>query len=219
LIGYNGSMNRDFHPLVLALVVSITGVFCALAVPAHAQMAGGGLNPANPIGATPGLHRSPQADEPPPPALPGGSAIDPDSQSQVQIDNENPTKVLFTAINHNNYAEARAAINRGARLNAQNALGETPIEMSVALNRNNITFMLLSMRAADGSAVAAAPAPGMAASGMAAPIVSVGVHVHARMKQRASLINQPPVFRPPPVSQAPGVPDPAAGFLGFNGAS
>ena len=206
-------MNRKFHSLALAISISVTGLLCGLAAPAHAQMAGG-LNPANPIGATPGLHRGSQADEPPPPALPGGSGINPDSQSQVQIDNENPTKVLFTAINHNNYAEARAAISRGARLNAQNALGETPIEMSVALNRNNITFMLLSMRAADGGASAASPAPAMAT-----PIVSVGTPIHARVKQRAPSVDQTPAFRPPSISQSLGVPNPAAGFLGFNGAS
>ncbi len=200
-------MSRNFQS---SIWFCFTGLLCGLALPAHAQMPGGGLNPGNPMGATPGLHRPAQEEQPPPPALPGGSAIDPDSLSQVQIDTENPTKVLFSAINHDNYAEARAAINRGARLNAKNALGETPIEMSVALNRNNITFMLLSMRQSDEMA---APAP----------VMPVGAKIPAAGKP-PSLRKRKPVFQPgpaipSPVSQSPGIPNPSAGFLGFNGAS
>jgi hypothetical protein len=208
-------MTRKSRPIALcALPLCALGLLCGLGVPAYAQMAGGGLNPANPIGATPRLHHGSRGDESPPPALPGGSGIDTNSQSQVQIDNENPTTVLFTAINHNNYAEARAAISRGANLNARNALGETPIEMSVALNHNNITFMLLSMRAADGGggAVAApAPIPVMTTNGPAG--------FHARPKPQAPAVRQMHVSQPVPAGQPGGVPNPSAGFLGFNGAS
>jgi ankyrin repeat protein len=53
---------------------------------------------------------------------------------------------LFAAINRGNYADAQDAISRGADLNAQNALGETPLDLAIALNQNSITFMLLSAR-------------------------------------------------------------------------
>jgi hypothetical protein len=63
----------------------------------------------------------------------------------------NPTTDLFTAINHGNYADAQDAISRGADLNAQNPLGETPLDLAIALNQNSITFMLLSARNEGGS--------------------------------------------------------------------
>jgi hypothetical protein len=199
-------------PLSSVLGFCAIALYCGIAVPAQAQM-GGALNPANPISATPGLHRPSTADEPPPPALPGGSGIDTNSQAQVRIDNEDPTKVLFTAINHGNYAEARAAVSRGANLTARNALGETPIEMSVALNRNNITFMLLSMHAADTSNDAAA-IPAAAPSPVASPV---------RARTALAPANRSPAAQAPaaqvPVNQVRAVPNPAAGFLGFNGAS
>ncbi|HEX7389256.1 MAG TPA: ankyrin repeat domain-containing protein, partial [Acidiphilium sp.] len=86
----------------------------------------------------------------PPPALPGAAEAGDVSEGLIATAGEDPTKLLFSAINHGNYAEARVAVSRGANLDAVNALGETPIEMSVELNRNNITFMLLSTRQEEG---------------------------------------------------------------------
>jgi hypothetical protein len=60
-----------------------------------------------------------------------------------------PTDALFDAINRGDIGAARDAINRGADLHGHNVLGMTPIELSVDLGRNDISFMLLSMRAAD----------------------------------------------------------------------
>ena len=192
------------------------GLLCGAALPARAQMTGGALNPANPIGATPRLHNT-EPEEAPPPALPGVSGTETNPLSQVQIDNEDPTKVLFSAINDGNYAEARAAISRGANLSAKNILSETPIEMSVALNRNNITFMLLSMRAAEGGGSGApGGAPGPAAGSSPASVLKVGNPVHMRAKRLHPFSPAMPQDKPAP---SPGVPDPAAGFLGFNGAS
>ncbi len=81
----------------------------------------------------------------PPPALPGAAGADQISPNNIAIDNQDPTKVLFSAINHGDYAEARAAVSRGANLRAKNTLDETPIQLSVELGRNDITFMLLSV--------------------------------------------------------------------------
>ena len=69
-----------------------------------------------------------------------------------------PTDALFDAINRGDIATARDAISRGADLQGQNILGMTPLELSVDLGRNDISFMLLSMRAADDGRSRQAPA-------------------------------------------------------------
>ncbi len=48
------------------------------------------------------------------------------------------------------YRGARDAISRGADLNGHNILGMIPMELSVDLGRNDISFLLLSMRSGDG---------------------------------------------------------------------
>jgi hypothetical protein len=58
-----------------------------------------------------------------------------------------PTDALFDAINRGDIGTARDAISRGADLHGHNVLGMTPLELSVDLGRNDISFMLLSMRA------------------------------------------------------------------------
>ena len=60
-----------------------------------------------------------------------------------------PTDALFDAINRGDIGSARDAISRGADLHGQNILGMTPMELSVDLGRNDISFLLLSMRGAD----------------------------------------------------------------------
>ena len=116
-----------------------------------------------------------------------------------------PTTALFTAIDKNDYGAAQDAVSRGANLNAQNPLGETPLDMSVALNRSTITFMLLAARneEGDGTAPHARPCPYRASS---APARTV------------TISDSTPAPRPQPVpvmGDNPGTPDPAAGFLGF----
>jgi len=105
-----------------------------------------------------------------PPALPGagevsGIATAPKVAKQNQGD---PTTELFTAINADDYNAAQDAISRGADLTAQNQLGETPLDLSIALNQNSITFLLLGARNEDGesqavpAAVTGVPGPGVA---------------------------------------------------------
>ncbi|MBR2125059.1 MAG: ankyrin repeat domain-containing protein [Acetobacter sp.] len=60
-----------------------------------------------------------------------------------------PTTALFNAINRGDAIAAREAINRGADMNGHNILGQTPLDMSIDLNRNSITFLLLSLRDSD----------------------------------------------------------------------
>ncbi|MDE2514509.1 MAG: hypothetical protein KGL12_00645 [Rhodospirillales bacterium] len=133
-----------------------------------------------------------------------------------------PTQALFDAINRGDLKAARAAVDRGADLHGHNVLGMTPVELSVDLSRNDITFMLLSFGA--GSANPAAP-----------PLPAPKRGVPARQVARAAPVHVAPVHvapvhvapsRPAPVRAASqpaptyaelggGSPAPSAGFLGF----
>ena len=86
---------------------------------------------------------------PPPPALPGAASTGtPAPVNRAPVDMQ-PNDALFDAINRGDIATARDAISRGADLQGQNILGMTPLELSIDLGRNDISFLLLSMRAAD----------------------------------------------------------------------
>jgi hypothetical protein len=113
-----------------------------------------------------------------------------------------PTAALFDAINRGDTGAARDALSRGADTNAHNVLGLTPIDLSVDLGRNDISFLLLSMRTADQGSVSA----------MAAPVAPIphGRHGAAATKDPAITATQ---------AAATGTPAPAAGFLGFGGGS
>ena len=63
-----------------------------------------------------------------------------------------PTEALFDAINRGDIAAARDALNRGADIDARNVLGMTPLDSSIDLGRNDISFLLLSMRGAGSAA-------------------------------------------------------------------
>jgi hypothetical protein len=85
----------------------------------------------------------------PPPALPGAQANTGAAPATKMPTDMEPNDALFDAINRGDLAAARDAINRGADLSATNVLGMTPLELSVDLGRNDISFMLISMRATD----------------------------------------------------------------------
>ncbi len=95
-----------------------------------------------------------------PPTLPGSHAHPiPAAPPDRDTSDLNPTQILFDAINRGDIAAAREAIGRGADLSGHNELGQTPLAMSVDLGRNDITFLLLSMR---GTAIQDTPPPGNA---------------------------------------------------------
>ena len=180
-----------------ALVLSLA------ATPAVAQMApgmGGGMGSALMGGSAP----QPRQHVPDiaPAGVPGAAsaplATGPNLQKPITGD---PTTALFTAITKNDYSAAQDAVSRGANLNTQNPLGETPLDMAVALNRSAITFMLLAARNEEGGTAAAA------AARYHAPTSTVAV------SDRTPAPRALPV---PVMSNNPGVPDPAAGFLGFS---
>lgn len=80
----------------------------------------------------------------PPSALPGAESDDED-QSHARLD-LNPTAALFDAINNGSLMAAKEALNRGADVDAKNVLEQTPLDMAIDLGRNDIMFLLLSMR-------------------------------------------------------------------------
>ena len=160
---------------------------------------------------------APQQKTAPSPALPGAAsntgAAAPAARSPTDME---PTDALFDAINRGDMAGARDAINRGADLNGHNILGMTPMELSVDLGRNDISFLLLSLRPSDdgrsrpppvATATAVRPAPARPQKQEARrsqPPATVQVAVPAQA-QTARLF-----------SGDGGTPIPNAGFLGFD---
>ena len=149
-----------------SVTVALLGVAPSLALAQFmpGQIGGGGA----PFGGTKSPPPAPKVA--PPPALPGaassGGAV-PASRAPTDME---PTEALFDAINRGDIGTARDAISRGADLHGHNVLGMTPLELSVDLGRNDISFMLLSMRAADDGRPAqasATPAADEAAPGEA----------------------------------------------------
>jgi ankyrin repeat protein len=132
-----------------------------------------------------------------------------------------PTDALFDAINRGDVAAARDALNRGADMNGVNILGMTPMELSVDLGRNDISFLLLSMRGEDtnrGSRALGRDTP---------PSAPVSKTAHAAKPagpgKAAQMANTPvasrPVATPKLFANDGGTPLPSAGFLGFDSRS
>jgi hypothetical protein len=156
----------------------------------------------------------------PPAAVPGARAR-PDSVAPLKGGTNDlpPTEALFDAINRGDIASARDAINRGADLDSTNMLGLTPIELSVDLGRNDISFLLLSLRGAPGSSEAAkappgvnlpAPAPAPGRRGKKGEIVAAALPMPPR-EAAPSPLHAPVLF-----AGNGGAPIPSAGFLGFD---
>jgi hypothetical protein len=147
-----------------------------------------------------------------PPALPGATnSSEPAKQDRPPSD-MHPNEALFDAINRGDIVVARDAIARGADLRATNELGLTPTELSIDLSRNDITFLLLSLRGSSGKGVP----PAKVASTPAPP-----AHPAARPAPSAPPRPTPVATVPRPVPQqyadVPATPVPQAGFLGFSG--
>ena len=197
-----------------------------LSLPAAAQM--GGSGGAGGIRPTPGT--SPKASavkrEPPPPAVPGAraepTAVAPADRNAADLP---PNEALFDAINRGDLPTAKDAINHGADLNGTNVLGLTPLELAVDLGRNEISFLLLTLRGGNGYTTSSGPAP-VAPQGRAA--AARAERDAARITARETRAERQAVAARPgagPSLQAPrlfagqgGAPVPQSGFLGFDAA-
>ncbi len=133
--------------LSLALGLSLS----AAAAPAHAQLTNGTMGSSmgmGGVGGAPAPQPKQQTPDIAPTGLPGVGGIAPlaTGPQLKKATGGDPTQQLFAAINKNDYASAQDAISRGADLTAKDEFGETPLDLSIALNRNSITFMLLGTR-------------------------------------------------------------------------
>jgi hypothetical protein len=185
-----------YAPILTAIL------FLSFAAPALAQLGpGGGGGPLGGGGAPQPQARTPDIA---PPALPGAGAAPPVATGPVvqKAGVGDPTASLFTAVSKGDYNAAQDAISRGANLDAQNPFGETPLDLSVALNRTTITFLLLSTRNELGdNSSGGAPAGPMAHTKLKA--------IHADAEPAPLTLAKP---APVNVSASPNL---AAGFYGF----
>ena len=211
-------------PAVVAGTGSVALLLTAVTLSARAQVSM--PQPGNPSSYTSGpVQVGPppkaKAERPPPAALPGaesrsGSAAP--AQGGPIVD---PTEALFDAINRGDIASARDAVDRGADLGGQNVLGMTPLEEAIDLGRNDITFLLLSLRHGEVRMTGkeqAAPASA-AASSLTRAAAKAGAQ---RLVSRQAQVRSAPApartpVGPPPAQQMAdtGTPNPQAGFLGF----
>ncbi len=158
--------------------------------------------------------------EAPPPALPGAEpateGVIPSDKTAADLP---PTEALFDSIHRGDVASARDALSRGADLDGRNVLGQSPLDLSIDLNRNDITFLLLSMRGPGDRA----PREAQAAAPAAGPGQPSGRRGRAA-RQAAARQGQGPApdqagpdgaARPVLFANDGGAPRPSVGFLGF----
>ncbi|HXA25894.1 MAG TPA: ankyrin repeat domain-containing protein [Acetobacteraceae bacterium] len=156
----------------------------------------------------------------PPPALPGAAGNTSPVVPSVRPANDmEPTDALFDAINRGDIGSARDAISRGADLHGHNILGLTPMELSVDLGRNDISFLLLSMRGADDGRNQQPPATTTAAK----PVSAKAAKQAARTQGTPAKTATATATKAPAAQQTArlfsgdgGAPIPNAGFLGFD---
>ena len=211
----------------VTLTARLVAALCLLApLPALAQIGPPGSNAGpssgrgSPVANTPAAPKE-VTKEAPPPALPGAEpateGVIPSDKTAADMP---PTEALFDSIHRGDVASARDALNRGADLDGRNVLGQSPLDLSIDLNRNDITFLLLSMRGPGGDrgprvaqagAAPAEAAPARGRRGRAARDAS------ARQGREAVAGDSGPDGGPRPVLFANdgGSPRPAVGFLGF----
>ncbi len=222
---------KHLHPLTLAAILACACTAIAGADARAQGFGGGGGIVSN--GFQPPVKGGgvvPKTSLPPPPGLPGAAKHEtPAPASKLALDVP-PTEALFDAIDRGDLAAARDALSRGADMSGQNVLGMTPIELSIDLGRNDITFLLLSLRGggtpervATASAGTAGPSPlkGKAATRTAAQAPQAPRLAATMRAVRPAGAAPVPGLPPASVRYAgstPGTAVPQAGFLGFGGA-
>jgi hypothetical protein len=144
--------------MLVAAGVSILG---ATALPAIASAQGFNNFNGAPTGPVVGSAEDNKKDtkQAAPPALPGSRVSRTEAAPAAPGAGDlPPTDALFDAINRGDMTSARDAVNRGADINGHNILGLSPLDLSIDLGRNEITFLLLSLRPATGRDAGPAPA-------------------------------------------------------------
>ena len=208
----------------LARIAALACFAVLAAAPSHAQLVTGKTGP---------LNKAPDRPKaaPLPDALPG-AAIDKDrvAPSDKVISDMSPNDALFDGINRGDIATVRDAVNRGADLGSRSVLGQTPIELSVDLGRNDITFLLLSLRGTEGGNSGSRPPLTKQAAAKAdrATAAELRAEKAAAAKAARDQLRSTGIAAREPAPRAGGstarqfatdggAPVPASGFLGFGG--
>ncbi len=209
-------------PCLILLLAAVP----AFAPAAIAQSSFGGPGGAGLGSGAPKAPRPTRDTTPPPVAVPGARAR-PDSVAPAAPGAADlpPTEALFDSINRGDILTARDAITRGADLDGTNLLGLTPLELSVDLGRNDISFLLLSLRGGGDSSGGSAHGPGPAVNPDAAPATAAqrrqtaaAARAEARAQQAAAQAERAKarVQTPALFAGNGGAAVPSAGFLGFD---
>ncbi len=198
---------RNAPSLVVSAGIALLSLLLAVS-PADAQLvssgsatAGASRRTVNPFPATPA----------PPPALPGARSGAAAAAQRAPTDMA-PNEAMFDGVNRGDIAAVRDAISRGADLNAVNVLGITATDLAVDLGRNDISFLLLSMRGAiapRGAQTRAANQPAPASTARSAPRAQAASVPPARPSSREAAVSRPVAY------SGGDTPAPSAGFLGF----
>ncbi|HEY2133908.1 MAG TPA: hypothetical protein VGH36_13210 [Acetobacteraceae bacterium] len=207
------------NAVIACLALAFVAIGLVAAPQAHAQIGMTNASPQPLIGAN--RNNRPAPSEPRGPALPGAQS-NPDEVAKATNLDLPPTDALFDAVNRGDIATARDAIGRGADLNAHNVLGMTPLDLSVDLGRNDITFLLLSLRGSAPppdtlSQTAAAKSTIPAGKPQTTKIAAEHPRIAPRAQARPIPISSPDQGKTLRefVSAGPGTPVPQDGFLGF----
>jgi hypothetical protein len=142
----------------------------------------------------------------PPPAIPGAESAGEAAAPTKNVAEMSPNDALFDAINRGDSAGARDAISRGAQLDAHNVLGQTPTDAAIEANRNDITFLLLSLRGTVSNGTRPRTVQAAQATTRAAAHRH-GVAQVTRVSARGGV--------PATTYADPGRPNPSVGFNGF----
>ncbi|MCQ8241030.1 ankyrin repeat domain-containing protein [Rhizosaccharibacter radicis] len=216
-------MTLQLSPLRRLLLVLLLGAAPVMAIhaAAHAQ----GVDPSDEREAKDQAEAAQRkADErakAPPPAIPGAVSDEETSTSAHSGADLEPTAALFDSINRGSLTGAKEALNRGADIQGKNELGMSPLDMSIDLSRNDITFLLLSMRNSDSSQNAPVVASAAGTAGGSDGKDDAGrKNKHRRRGHDSELADAGTPAKPARsvrVASDGGTPKPEIGFLGFNG--
>ena len=197
----------------LAIGLLTTSLMAGSAL-AQNQITGGVLGPGSATAGAGGQASKPVLRRPS--ALPGSRTEKNETVPADRIASDMaPNEALFDGINRGDMVYVKDAISRGADLNARNILGLTPIDLAVDLGRNDITFLLLSMRGSSGGN----GGPASAGSGKSVKALlqeankappKAAKAARAAREAAPATAGKPKLF-----ANDGGSPVPNAGFLGF----
>jgi hypothetical protein len=211
----------------------VAGLIAVFAFPVHRAQAQSALPSPTAVGPVVKGGDGVAAPQPSVAGLPGARKQAVINKGAVSASLLSPNDELFDAIDRGDIAAARDAVARGADLSATDAVGQTPIDESVALGRNDITFLLVTLLHAGGSQITDAQGPmampppntlGLSSKDQKAastPVAFFGTPApttprrHKNRYETAQASSEPAPATTPSYSDNSGAPVPSAGFVGF----